>query len=198
MQKYATTHALLIAVASCIFAATSAAAQQSDEDAKFAQQMRSVFPGIPDQDMPAFKRDGGHYKRAPEFNVRQDVTKGVVTEHSLADSKVYPGVPHQFWTYVPADYDKSKSACVMIFLDGRAFLGTNPNPNFSLQMPVLMDNLIHDKQIPIMVGVFVAPGKNGPGMPIYGGNNNRSIEYDSTNEIMKISPNFFRKSCFRK
>ena len=33
--------------------------------------------------------------------------------------------------------------------------------------------------MPVTIGVFVQPGDKGPGLPIWGGTDNRSIEYDS-------------------
>jgi enterochelin esterase family protein len=33
--------------------------------------------------------------------------------------------------------------------------------------------------MPVTIGLFVNPGNKGPGNPLYGGNDNRSFEYDS-------------------
>jgi enterochelin esterase family protein len=41
-----------------------------------------------------------------------------------------------------------------------------------------LDNLIHEGVMPPTVAVFVQPGAIGPGLPIYGGSDNRSIKYD--------------------
>ena len=61
----------------------------------------------------------------------------------------------------------------MIFQDGADYLGPSVNA------PVVFDNLIHKRSMPVTIGLFVNPGDKGPGMPIWGGNDNRSFEYDS-------------------
>jgi enterochelin esterase family protein len=42
----------------------------------------------------------------------------------------------------------------MIFLDGQAFV----NENGSWRVPVVFDNLIHQKNIPVTIGLFITPG----------------------------------------
>jgi enterochelin esterase family protein len=64
----------------------------------------------------------------------------------------------------------------MIFLDGESFLDSK------IDAPTVLDNLIHARRIPVMLGLFVNPGQTGPGMPLWGGSDNRSIEYDSMND----------------
>jgi enterochelin esterase family protein len=61
----------------------------------------------------------------------------------------------------------------MVFQDGALYLGPDVNA------PVVFDNLIHRREMPVTIGVFVQPGDKGPGMPLWGGQDNRSIEYDS-------------------
>lgn len=45
-----------------------------------------------------------------------------------------------------------------------------------------LDNLIAKDDIPVTIALFVAPGDKGPGLPIYGGTDNRSVEYDSVDD----------------
>jgi enterochelin esterase family protein len=47
---------------------------------------------------------------------------------------------------------------------------------------VVLDNLVHEGSVPPLVAVFVQPGETGPGLPIYGGAGNRSVEYDATDD----------------
>lgn len=105
---------------------------------------------------------------------RQDVPHGVVTRFTLKGSRIYPGAEHQITLYVPAQYDKSKPACVMIFQDGLGF-----------NAPTVFDNLIAKKQMPVCVAIGVAPGVAPPGgpdpanaLPRY----NRSVEYDTPDD----------------
>ena len=61
----------------------------------------------------------------------------------------------------------------MIFLDGALYLGADVN------VPIVFDNLIDADEMPVTIGLFINAGDKGPGMPIYGGSDNRSFEYDS-------------------
>ncbi len=45
-----------------------------------------------------------------------------------------------------------------------------------------MDNLIANGEIPLTVAVFVEAGQQGPGYPIFGGSDNRSVEFDSIDD----------------
>jgi enterochelin esterase family protein len=47
---------------------------------------------------------------------------------------------------------------------------------------IVLHNLIYKKEIPVIIGIFINPGDKGPGMPIYGGSNKRSAEYDSIDD----------------
>ena len=46
------------------------------------------------------------------------VPKGTVTRLKLEPGKFYPGTPHNYAIYVPAQYNAAKPAPFMIFLDG--------------------------------------------------------------------------------
>jgi len=61
----------------------------------------------------------------------------------------------------------------MVFFDGARYLAPE------IDVPAVLDNLIAAGELPPLVAVFVQPGAKGPGLPIYGGTDNRSIEYDS-------------------
>jgi len=130
---------------------------------------------ISEKDRAAYARKGRNYALGPNSKSRSGVPKGAISEHRLDDCAVYAGVAHDYWIYVPKQYKASKAACLMVFLDGESFIDAPVNA------AVVMDNLIHQKQVPVMIGVFINAGPAGPGYPIYGGSDNRSIEYDSTN-----------------
>jgi len=68
-------------------------------------------------------------------------------------------------------------ACLMAFQDGESYLGPD------IQVPTVFDNLIHKGEMPVTIGLFVNPGDRGPGNPQYGGNDNRSFEYDSLSDL---------------
>jgi enterochelin esterase family protein len=59
-----------------------------------------------------------------------------------------------YWVYVPAQYDPDVPTPYMIFNDGGGYLdrkGSHPALN-------VIDNLIHERKIPVMIAIFVNPG----------------------------------------
>ena len=94
---------------------------------------------------------------------------------TITDSKIYPGTENYFQVYVPAQYDPSKPACLLVKLDG---LGAYE--------ATVLDNLIAKKEIPVIIGVGIPSGsvwKDPPGTPKRRALRfNRCYEYDSTND----------------
>jgi len=91
---------------------------------------------------------------------------------------VLEGTVRQYWVYVPAQYQAEKPACVLVFQDGQRAI----NPKGVMRLPTVMDNLIHRKEMPTTVGIFITPGHRGDEYPktVGTGNpSNRSVEYDS-------------------
>lgn len=115
------------------------------------------------------------------FIAKDGVPKGTITKFHMDDSKVYPGVQHDLWTYVPAQYQKDGStpANLILLTDAEYHMSANP---FCSDVPTMLDNLIHEGRIPVTVAVFLAPGDVGDGYPAWGGIDNRSEEYDSVDE----------------
>jgi len=109
-------------------------------------------------------------------SVRQEgVPKGTVEQFRFVSSKVYPGTERDYWVYVPAQYSKEKSACLMVFQDGAGYVREKGN----FRTPVVFDNLIHQKKMPVTIGVFVNPGTIPASTPNARSRRNRSFEYDS-------------------
>ena len=114
------------------------------------------------------------YNLGPDSIPQDGIPRGEVSRHRFKSEKIYPGVERDYWVYIPKQYDRTKPACLMVFQDGGEYLlGTNVN------VAAVFDNLIHKQEMPVTIGLFVNPGDKGPGNPVYGGTNNRSIEYDS-------------------
>jgi len=117
----------------------------------------------------------GPYPVDPASVRQEGVPKGVVTKHSLADSKIYPGTRRDYWIYVPAQYDAAKPACLMVFQDGGGYVSENG----ANKIPIVFDNLIQSGEIPVTIGLFIDPGvvpaRNGEAQPRF----NRSYEYDA-------------------
>ena len=92
------------------------------------------------------------YALGPDSQPRSGVPKGAVTKHTLEAGKFYPGTPHKYSLYIPAQYNAAKPAPFMIFLDGSGFLNNNE------RAPVVLDNLIAKHDLPPLIGIFVDPG----------------------------------------
>lgn len=122
------------------------------------------------------------YKLGPDSQEQPGVPRGVVTKHTWTASKVFPGTTRDYWLYLPAQYDKDKPTPVMIFQDGGGF----QDPKGGYRSTLVLDNLIHKKEIPPMIGVFINPGvipvrdgiEKGKAHPRF----NRSFEYDTPSD----------------
>lgn len=110
------------------------------------------------------------YPVHPDMKPREDVPKGRVTRGKWDRSKIYPGTSRDYAVYVPAQYDGSSAAALMVFQDGISYLKT---------VPVAFDNLIHAGDLPITIAVFINPGivpaLHDQAQPRF----NRSFEYDA-------------------
>src|SRR5205814_6770200 len=93
------------------------------------------------------------YTLGPDSQRHEGVPRGTVTRQSWT-SKIYPGSARDYWIYVPAQYDAAKPACLMIFQDG----GGMVNETGAFRVPVVFDNLIQKKEMPVTIGVFINPG----------------------------------------
>ena len=121
------------------------------------------------------------YKLGPDSMVQEGVPKGKVTRHEWR-SEVFEGTLRQYYVYVPAQYDGTKEANVLVFQDGHAYIG----PKGQIRASTVMDNLIEKGEIPLTVGIFLNPGlftdkiEGVQGWKMKKGSN-RSVEYDSLN-----------------
>lgn len=96
------------------------------------------------------------------------VPKGEIIKFAFDHSKIFPGTWRECWVYVPRQYSPERPACVYINQDG-----------IQWKAPIVFDNLIHKKEMPVTIGVFVTPGR------VLGDSDsatldrfNRSFEYD--------------------
>ena len=98
----------------------------------------------------------------------QGVPKGEVLKFTFDHSKIFPGTWREYWVYIPAQYKPDQPACVYVNQDG-----------IQWKAPVVFDNLINKKEMPVTIGVFVTPGRvraadGAASLDRY----NRSFEYD--------------------
>jgi enterochelin esterase family protein len=115
------------------------------------------------------------YKLGPDSTRQAGVPQGTVTQHRWTESKVFPGTVRDYWLYVPAQYDAAQPACVMVFQDGRTYV----NEAGDFRATIVFDNLIHKKEMPVTIGIFINPGEIPPSAPDAKPRRNRSFEYDS-------------------
>ena len=114
-------------------------------------------------------------QESPDRVIQEDVPHGKVTSGQFSDSQIFPGTQRDFSVYVPAQYKPDEPASLMVFMDG----GGYANPKGSFRVPVVFDNLIHRKAMPVTIAVFVNPGTIPATAPGASNRSNRSFEYDS-------------------
>jgi enterochelin esterase-like enzyme/sugar lactone lactonase YvrE len=102
------------------------------------------------------------------------IPRGTITQQSWM-SKIYPGTVRDYWIYVPAQYDPHKPACVMLFQDGGGFV----TDTGAWRAPIVLDNLIHKGELPVIIGVFINPGVMPASSAGAQSRYNRSYEYDA-------------------
>jgi gluconolactonase len=111
------------------------------------------------------------YPPGPDSKPQPGVPRGKIFEFSFDESKIFPGTRRKITVYVPAQYRADKPACVYVGLD-----------NLWFEAPVVFDNLIHKREIPVTIAIGVAPGEvqsaRDPQEPRF----NRSFEFDGLND----------------
>jgi enterochelin esterase-like enzyme len=124
-----------------------------------------------------------YYKLGPDSLPQEGLPQGEVNGPHVLPCKVFPGTQHTYWVYVPAQYDAEKPASLMIFQDGQAFV----KEDGPLRARHVLDNLIYRREIPVMIAVFINPGRKPeqpePTMDDWGDKNtNRPEEYNSLDD----------------
>lgn len=122
---------------------------------------------------PALAADD--YTLGPDSQPKDGVPKGAVKGPFQWESQIFPGTVRDYWIYVPAQYDATKPAALMVFQDGGGFVSTNG----SYRAQVVFENLIHAKEMPVTIGLFINPGNVPPAEEGRRPRSNRSFEYDS-------------------
>src|SRR3954463_7692494 len=123
------------------------------------------------------------YKLGPDSQQNPGVPEGKVVGPLTLASNVYPNTTRNYWVYVPAQYDGSKAACLMIFQDGHAFV----NPKGDYRIPFVFDNLIYRREMPVTIAVFINPGhtpeqKESSSADWGDRINNRGMEYNALDD----------------
>lgn len=124
-------------------------------------------------------RAAENYPVSPDSQFHDGVPRGEVKKSQWKESKIFPGTERDYWIYVPKQYDGSKPACLMVFQDGGSYVNTNGD----FRVPIVFDNLIHKKEMPVTIGVFINPGVIPPVESGQKPRSNRSFEYDSLGDL---------------
>lgn len=125
-----------------------------------------------------FAAEDEPYKFGPDSQRQEGVPRGKITRHEWR-SEIFPGTIREYWVYVPAQYDGSQPAAVMVFQDGHTYV----NETGEFRVPVVFDNLIHKKELPVIIGIFINPGHKNESLPENAWRaNNRSFEYDTLSD----------------
>lgn len=117
------------------------------------------------------------YKLGPDSQEQPGVPQGKITKHTWT-SKIFDRTVRDYWVYVPAQYDPQKPACVMVFQDGQGYL----NKKGDFRVPIVFDNLIHKKEMPVTIGIFINPGNFPASESEKKPLPNRSFEYDTLSD----------------
>src|SRR5688572_247178 len=122
------------------------------------------------------------YLLGPDSAPHEGVPKGKVIGPLTLASDVFTNTTRHYWIYVPAQYDRTKPACLMIFQDGHFFVALDKD----YRVPYVFDNLIYRREMPVTISVFINPGHT-PEQPEststnWGdGINGRATEYNELN-----------------
>ena len=120
------------------------------------------------QDAPVPRQPAPGPALGPDSQVHPGTPTGEVIKGEFTESRIYPGTWREYWVYIPPGLDRAKPAPVMVFQDGLQY-----------NAPVVFDNLIHKKEIPPIVGVFVMHGRVKAPSAEALDRMNRSYEYDA-------------------
>lgn len=113
------------------------------------------------------------YTLTPESLEQPNVPKGrLIAMEKHVSKKYYPGAERDWWVYIPDQYDSQTPAKLLVMNDGGGFAKGAGNTC------TVLDNLIHQKKVPVTIAVFVNPGvfpaRNGQAS-----RSNRGNEYDT-------------------
>jgi S-formylglutathione hydrolase FrmB len=126
-------------------------------------------------------RKPGTYALGPDSLPQAGVPKGRLEGPFEFSSQIIANTVRRYWIYVPPQYTGDSPANVLVFQDGQRAT----NPTGVLQVPQVLENLIHKKEIPVTIGIFITPGHRAETYPDNlgtGNPNNRAAEYDSLSE----------------
>lgn len=112
------------------------------------------------------------YAVPAELGYQQGVPRGQVFNFEMHESRFFAGATRTISVYVPAQYRATEPACVMVMLDNL------------MVSPAICDNLIHQKEMPITIGIGLQSGALAPAVSGASARINRSFEFDSITPLL--------------
>ena len=129
----------------------------------------------------AEQRLPGPYSLGPDSLPIEGAPKGRLEGPFEFRSRVFAGTVRRYWVFVPAQYSKDRPANLLVFQDGQRAT----NPTGVLRVQQVLENLVHKKEIPVTIGLFITPGHRAETYPTdlaMSNPNNRAAEYDSLSD----------------
>lgn len=119
-----------------------------------------------------------NYTYTADSDPQKGVPVGKLLKFEWRESRLFPETVREVTVYIPEQYKPGVEACLMVWQDG----GRHVDPKGPMRASVVFDNLIHQKQMPVTIGVFVDPGRK---LKQKAGEKaaNRSLEYDSLGSL---------------
>ncbi|MBL9144792.1 MAG: hypothetical protein JNM99_14015 [Verrucomicrobiaceae bacterium] len=118
-----------------------------------------------------------HYEMPAEAKAQAGVPEGRLEKFEWKDSHVFPNTVRDVTVYIPAQYDATKPASLMVWQDGTRHADPNGQPG-QLRATRVFDTLIAKGEMPVTIGVFIDPGRK-PTQKAGDKAANRGFEYDS-------------------
>ncbi|HYC69750.1 MAG TPA: alpha/beta hydrolase-fold protein [Opitutaceae bacterium] len=134
------------------------------------------------QPEPAAARRPGEYAKTADSLPQPGVPKGRLEGPFEWRSTVLRGTVRRYWIWIPAQYTGEKPAGLLVFQDGQRAT----HPGGDLDVPQVLENLVHQGAIPVTIGLFVTPGNLSDRYPdnlALTNPNNRAQEYDALSDL---------------
>jgi len=108
----------------------------------------------------------------PDSYAKPGVPRGKVTEKLTIVSRIYDGMKADYWVYASPGVDPAVPSALMVWQDGQGMVGDYSRT----RLFTVTENLVHQKLLPPIVYVLIAPGQSPDGRAM------RSIEYDTVSD----------------
>ena len=108
----------------------------------------------------------------PDSYEKPGVPRGTVSDKRTITSRIYDGMKADYWIYASPGVDPAVPSALMVWQDGQGLVGEYSRA----RLFTVTENLVHQKLMPPVVYVLIAPGQSPQGRAM------RSIEYDTMSD----------------